>query len=228
MNGTAVTAVAMSGGVDSSVAACLVARAGERVVGFSMQLVDRLAGETERYGRCCSPEDFRDARAVADRVGFPHYVLDLEEEFRRNVLEPFAADYCGRPHTVTLRALQHVHEVRHPAGAGARRRAERVATGHYAILEPDPRSGRTRCCDGRSTRRRTSPTTCSTCPNDSGGPPEFPLGRMSKSEVREVARENGLSTAEKPESMDLCFVARGRELRAVPRPATADRGATGG
>ena len=87
------TAVAMSGGVDSSVAACLLARRGRSLVGFSMQLVDRLAGESERYGRCCSPDDFRDARSVADNMGFPHFVLDMEAEFHRTVIAPFADDY---------------------------------------------------------------------------------------------------------------------------------------
>ena len=85
MNGTR-TAVAMSGGVDSSVAAALLARRGEPLIGFSMKL------DTDGHGRCCSPEDFRDARSVADRLGFPHYVLDLE--FLR-VLGPTPAPYLG-------------------------------------------------------------------------------------------------------------------------------------
>src|SRR5262245_43620748 len=86
MNGN-LTAVAMSGGVDSSVAAGILARGGRRLVGFSMQLA------ADRHGRCCSPDDFRDARAVADTIGFPHYVLDMEDDFRRAVLEPFKDDY---------------------------------------------------------------------------------------------------------------------------------------
>ena len=103
------TAVAMSGGVDSSVAACLLAGGPRPLVGFSMQLVDRLAGETERYGRCCSPEDFRDARSVADRMGFPHYVLDMEDEFQRNVLLPFAEDYAaGRTPSPCVRCNTYV------------------------------------------------------------------------------------------------------------------------
>ena len=85
----------MSGGVDSSVAACLLARKGRQVVGFSMQLIDRLAGEENRYGRCCSPDDFRDARRVADHFGFPHYIVDMEEDFRRLVIQPFADDYAS-------------------------------------------------------------------------------------------------------------------------------------
>ena len=83
--------MAMSGGVDSSVAACLLAGQGRPIVGFSMQLVNGLAGETERYGRCCSPDDFDDARSVADRLGFPHYVIDMEREFLRNGFQYGAA-----------------------------------------------------------------------------------------------------------------------------------------
>jgi len=202
----------MSGGVDSSVAACLLARGGRPIVGFSMQLVDRLAGESERYGRCCSPDDFRDARAVADRLGFPHYVLDMEDEFHRSVIEPFAADYAkGLTPSPCVRCNTYVKF----GSLMSRARsvgAEAVATGHYAMLEKDPRTGRTLMRKSRDNdkdqtyflfdmtdeqRRRT----------------RFPLGAMTKGEVRDVARENGLANAEKPESMDLCFVAEGENYR---------------
>ncbi len=206
------TAVAMSGGVDSSVAAGLLAREGRPLVGFSMQLLDRLAGEEERYGRCCSPDDFRDARAVADRLGVPHYVLDMEEEFRRHVLEPFASGYAR---ALTPSPCVGCNTFLKFGALLSRARmvgAARVATGHYAILERDRATGRTllrrAVDDGKDQsyflfdlseeQRRAA---------------EFPLGRMKKEDVRVVAREIGLPTAEKPESMDLCFVSRGGDYR---------------
>jgi tRNA-specific 2-thiouridylase len=210
--GAAPTAVAMSGGVDSSVAAALLAQERRSLVGFSMQLVDRLAGTEERYGRCCSPDDFRDARAVADRVGFPHYVVDMEEEFRREVLEPFADDYAqGRTPSPCVRCNTFIKF----GALLARARsvgADRVATGHYAILERDPRSGRTLLLKARDPEKDQSYFLFDLSEEQRAGA-EFPLGSMTKSEVRELARGFGLSTAEKSESMDLCFVPRGESYR---------------
>jgi tRNA-specific 2-thiouridylase len=204
----------MSGGVDSSVAAALAARSGRPLVGFSMQLVDSLAGETERYGRCCSPDDFRDARAVADRIGFPHYVLDMEDDFRRQVLEPFARDYAeGRTPSPCVRCNTFVKfdalwERARAVGAAS------VVTGHYAILERDPRTGRTllrAAADGDKDQSYF----LFDLADDQRARAEFPLGAMTKDEVRELARELGLSTAEKAESMDLCFVTAGETYRDV-------------
>ncbi|MDH3627708.1 MAG: tRNA 2-thiouridine(34) synthase MnmA [Acidobacteriota bacterium] len=209
-----VAAVAMSGGVDSSVAACLEARGGGAVVGFSMQLVDRLAGQTERYGRCCSPEDFHDARQVAERMGFPHYIVDMEREFEEQVLQPFADDYVnGRTPSPCIRCNTFVKF----GTLWSRARtvgANRVVTGHYAILEWDPDRERTllrKAADrdkdqsyflfdlSEAQRRRAC----------------FPLGRLQKEEVRALAREFELENADKPESMDLCFVAQGESYRDV-------------
>ena len=209
---TSRTAVAMSGGVDSSVAACLLAGEARSLVGFSMQLVDRLAGETERYGRCCSPDDFRDARSVADRMGFPHYVLDMEQDFERTVLRPFAADYAaGRTPSPCVRCNTFVKFGALLARARAVG-ADRVATGHYAILERDPASGRTLLRRARD-RDKDQSYFLFDMSEEQRRRAEFPLGRLHKSEVRELARRHGLATADKPESMDLCFVSRDETYR---------------
>ena len=211
---TNLTAVAMSGGVDSSVAAARLCLEGRPLVGFSMQLVDRLAGEAERYGRCCSPDDFRDARAVADRLGFPHYVLDMEDAFRRQVLEPFAADYAsGLTPSPCLRCNTFVKfdalwERAAAVGAAS------VATGHYAILERDARTGRTRLRAAADPDKDQSYFLFDLS-DEQRGRAEFPLGRMTKDEVREMARDLALVTAEKAESMDLCFVTEGETYRDV-------------
>jgi tRNA-specific 2-thiouridylase len=211
---TQLTAIAMSGGVDSSVAAALLSRAGRPLVGFSMQLVDRLAGETERYGRCCSPDDFKDARAVADRMGFPHYVLDMEDDFRRQVLEPFAADYAaGRTPSPCLRCNTFVKfdalwERANAVGAAT------VATGHYAILERDARTGRT-LLRAASDPDKDQSYFLFDLSDEQRARAEFPLGGMTKDDVRALAREFALATAEKPESMDLCFVTEGESYRDV-------------
>jgi tRNA-specific 2-thiouridylase len=212
MGNPGTTAVAMSGGVDSSVAASLLAREGRPVVGFSMQLVDRLAGEENRYGRCCSPDDFRDARRVADRFRFPYYVLDMEEEFRRLVLRPFAEDYAaGRTPSPCIRCNTFV-KFGSLLGRARAVGAERVATGHYAILERDPRSGRTlmrRAVD----REKDQSYFLFDLSEEQRRRAEFPLGRLTKDEVRGLAAEMGLGNAAKPESMDLCFVARDESYR---------------
>jgi tRNA-specific 2-thiouridylase len=205
-------AVAMSGGVDSSVAACLLAGRGRAVIGFSMHFVDRLRGAAESYGRCCSPDDFRDAAAVADAAGFPHYVLDLAREFRRDVIEPFARDYAaGRTPSPCVRCNTELKFGVLLARARALG-APRVATGHYAILQADRRSGRTLLWRAVDAEKDQSYFLFDLS-EDQRRAAELPLGHMTKDQVRAVARERGLGVADKRESMDLCFVGAGESYR---------------
>lgn len=206
------TAVAMSGGVDSSAAACLLSTERDALVGFSMQLVNRLEGEAHRYGRCCSPEDFQDARAVAERLGIPHYIIDMEREFQRSVLDPFLDDYSrGRTPSPCVRCNTFI---KFGALVGKARAvgAERVATGHYAILEHCPRRGRTLLRRAADSDKDQSYYLFDLS-DEQRSLAEFPLGGLTKSEVRELARTHGLANADKPESMDLCFVDRDESYR---------------
>ncbi|MBD3868270.1 MAG: tRNA 2-thiouridine(34) synthase MnmA [Acidobacteria bacterium] len=212
MKGT--VAVAMSGGVDSSVAAAILAEGGDRLVGFSMKLVDQLAGEEERYGKCCSPDDFRDARLVAGRFGFPHYTLDMEDEFRRFVLDPFLDDYAaGKTPSPCIRCNTFM-KFGSLLGRARAVGADRVATGHYAILEPDPVSGRTLLRKAVDETKDQSYFLFDLS-EEQRRHILFPLGRMTKKEVRQRAEEFGLAVASKTESMDLCFVAEGDDYRSL-------------
>ena len=198
------TAVAMSGGHDSSVTAWLLARAGGPVVGLSMLLWDR--SEEEAHGRCCGALDLGDAKRVAQQAGIPHYTLRLDEEFRRQVVDPFVADYlAGRTPSPCVRCNTWIKfdlllDKARSLGA------ERVATGHYArILDgPDGPELHTAFDADKDQSYYLFELT-----QEQLAASLFPLGGMTKPEVRELARQAGLVVAEKGESMEVCFVSGG-------------------
>ncbi|HSE97134.1 MAG TPA: tRNA 2-thiouridine(34) synthase MnmA [Blastocatellia bacterium] len=207
-----IVAVAMSGGVDSSVAAALLKERGDQVVGFTMQLWNqrrRIGPDREpQPSRCCSLDDVYDARRVAEEMGFPFYVLNLEEEFERAVVRPFVEDYLsGRtpiPCVSCNTRLKFARLVKMARQVGA----ERVATGHYARVEYNERSGRFILKKGRDLSKDQSYFLFEMTQKQLACA-EFPLGGMTKQDVRDIARRMGLNTAEKPESQEICFVPDG-------------------
>ena len=193
--------VAMSGGVDSSVAAALLVEQGCEVIGVTMHL----AGASSR---CCSLEDADDARRVAERLGIPFYVANWAERFRAEVIEPFADAYLAGRTPIPCVACNRRFKFHHLLARAEALGADRVATGHYARIARDPDTGERRLLRARDAAKDQSYFLFDLGPAQLPRI-EFPLGELEKTEVRARARELGLATAEKPESQEICFVPDG-------------------
>jgi tRNA-uridine 2-sulfurtransferase len=217
---TSTIAVAMSGGVDSSTVAAMLRAEGHNVIGLTMQLWNqrRLAGREGMpesvQGRCCSLDDVYDARRVAQQIGIPYYVVNHEDRFERDVVRPFVEEYLSGRTPIPCSLCNNHLKFDQLLTVAQQIGAERVATGHYARVEFD------------NTRKRwllKRPADSSKdqtyflfgLTQDQLSRTLFPLGEMTKPEVRERARQHGLALAEKPDSQEICFVPGGDYKRFI-------------
>ncbi len=214
--------IAMSGGVDSSVAAAVLKQQGHDVIGVTLQLYDH--GEAVgRRGTCCAGQDIHDARRVADKLGIPHYVLDYEQRFKATVMQAFADSYVAGETPIPCVTCNQQIKFHELLATAKELDAEALATGHYIELRSGPAGVELyRACDSErdqsyflfaTTRAQLASLM-------------FPLGAMPKSEVRRLAREFALPVADKSDSQDICFVPQGRYTSIVERlkPGAAEAG----
>jgi len=207
-------AVAMSGGVDSSAAAAILKEQGHELVGFTMQLWNQRRGiSVDENGeplpsRCCSLDDVYDARRVAEDLGFPFYVLNLEKEFERDVVQPFVASYLNGETPIPCVACNSRLKFASLDKLAVSLGCEKVATGHYARVEFDEANNRYRLLRGLDPQKDQSYFLWELT-QDQLSRAMFPLGELSKPDAREAARRNDLAVAEKKESQEICFVPDG-------------------
>ncbi|HYL47017.1 MAG TPA: tRNA 2-thiouridine(34) synthase MnmA [Candidatus Limnocylindrales bacterium] len=217
-SGTAI-AVAMSGGVDSSTVAAILHERGQSIIGLTMQLwnqrrLPELSADGPAPHRCCSLDDVYDARRVAEQIGFPFYVVNFEREFEHTVVRAFVDDYLGGRTPIPCTLCNNHVKFDQLLVTARQIGADRIATGHYARIRHNPITGRfelLRAVDESKdqsyflfglTQEQLSRT-------------EFPLGELTKEEVREIARRLRVPVAEKPESQEICFVPTGNYVRFI-------------
>lgn len=212
-------AVAMSGGVDSSTVPALLQEQGRPIVGLTMQLwnqrrLPELQGDGPAQHRCCSLDDVYDAKAVAQHLKFPHYVVNFEAQFEERVIRPFVDRYLsGRTPIACTNCNTDVKF--EPLLRMARQiGAERLATGHYARIRKNDETGRWELLRARDESKDQSYFLWGLS-QEQLSRSEFPLGEFTKEEVRAVARRANLPVAEKPESMELCFVPNGNYVQFI-------------
>lgn len=207
-------AVAMSGGVDSSAAAALLKQEGHELVGFTMQLWNQRRGLTVDAdgeplpSRCCSLDDVYDARRVAAELGFPFYVLNLEQDFERDVVRPFIASYLAGETPIPCVACNSRLKFASLDRLARSLGCDKVATGHYARVSFDETANRYRLLRGLDRRKDQSYFLWELTQTQLAHA-LFPLGELTKSDTRELARRHELTVAEKAESQEICFVPDG-------------------
>ncbi len=220
-------AVAMSGGVDSSAAAAILQEQGHELVGFTMQLWNQRRGiSVDANGdplpsRCCSLDDVYDARRVAEDLGFPFYVLNLEREFERDVVQPFVKSYLSGETPIPCVACNSRLKFASLVRLAESLNCEKVATGHYARVLFDSEVGRYRLLKG-SNKAKDQSYFLWELTQEQLARAMFPLGEMSKDDARQAARDQGLAIAEKAESQEICFVPDGDYAGFIDRYLNAE------
>src|SRR5512143_3641583 len=214
-------AVAMSGGVDSSVAALLLAREGAEAIGLSMHLWDHdRDGTGAAEGRCCTADDLSTARRAAETIGIPHYVLNLEERFAEAVVKPFVTSYLAGETPIPCTTCNTELKFRTLLDRAAALGCEAVATGHYARIETDPDTGEVRLLKARDLSRDQAYFLYDLTQAQLSRA-RFPLGDLLKTDVRGIAREAGLPNWDKPDSQEICFVPKGGPEAFIRKEAAA-------
>ncbi len=211
--------VAMSGGVDSSTVAAVLQQQGRPIVGLTMQLwnqrrLPELQGDGPAQHRCCSLDDVYDAKRVAQHLNFPHYVVNFEEQFEQRVVRPFVDQYLAGRTPIACTNCNTDVKFESLLRMARQIGAQRLATGHYARIRKNEATGRWELLRARDDSKDQSYFLWGLT-QEQLSRSDFPLGELTKEEVRALARHVNLPVAEKPESMELCFVPNGSYVQFI-------------
>ena len=217
--GAPTVAVAMSGGVDSSTVAAILRERGVPVIGLTMQLwnqrrLPQLHGDGPRQHRCCSLDDVYDARRVAEHLAIPYYVINFEREFEQTVVRPFVQDYLSGRTPIPCTHCNNGVKFEQLLATARQIGAHGIATGHYARVRKNQATGRFELLRAVDESKDQSYFLFGLT-QEQLSRAEFPLGELTKQEVREIARRLGVPVAEKPESQEICFVPEGSYVQFI-------------